>query len=76
MTAPRADRAWTVEEVRALGVRTNLPTAASVVGIGKTTAWDLFHSGRLPFPALRLGRRVVVPVQPLLELLGLHESSR
>lgn len=69
-------RIWSTAEVRALGVRTDLVTACAVVfGCGKNKAWELYHAGDLPFPALRVGRRVVVPVQPLLQLLGLAEPA-
>jgi hypothetical protein len=65
-------RTWTEDDLRAEGVRTSLVTAcAAVLGIGKTKAWDAYHRGELPFPTIRCGRRVVVPVQPLLELLRL-----
>lgn len=75
MTTP-ARRAWTAEEVRALGTRTDLVTACQIVyGVGKNRAWQLYHAGELPFPALRCGRRVVVPVAPLLVLLGLDGAD-
>lgn len=63
---------WTADDLRSLGARTDLVTAcAAVLGIGKTKAWEAFHRGELPFPTIRCGRRVVVPVAPLLELLRL-----
>ena len=63
-------RVWTPDEVRALGVRTDLVTAyAIVVGGGRSAAWDAYHANRLPFPTLRSGRRVIVPVAALLALL-------
>lgn len=69
-------RAWTADEVRALGVRTDLVTAfAIVVGGGKNRAWQAYYNGELPFPALRVGRRVVCPTAPLLKLLGLDEAG-
>lgn len=72
----KAVEKWTAEKVRALGVRTDLVTACSIaLGCGKNKAWELFHSGELPFPALRVGRRVVVPTAPLLALLGLTDSD-
>lgn len=65
-----ARKAWTAEEIKALGTRTDLVTAAQIVlGCGKDKAWQLFHADELPFPALKVGRRVVVPVRPLLDLL-------
>jgi hypothetical protein len=72
-----ARRTWNAEEIRALGVRTDLVTACSIVyGVGKNRAFQLFHASQLDFPALRCGRRIVVPVQPLLVLLGLAQTDR
>lgn len=61
---------WTVETVRQLGMTTDLETAASVIGIGRTLAYDLVRTGSFPIRLLRLGRRVVVPVPDLLKFLG------
>lgn len=64
-------RVWTLAEVERLGVRTDLVTACQIVyGAGKNRAWAMYHAGQLDFPALRCGRRVVVPVAPLLSLLS------
>jgi len=63
---------WTEADVRSLGVRTDLETAcAAVLGIGRTKSYELARLGELPFPVLRVGSRIVVPVAPLLRLLGL-----
>ncbi len=67
-------RAWTAEEVVALGVRTDLVTAASILGIGRTVAHELARRGTFPVPVLRLGARYVVPVAPLLALLGITQE--
>lgn len=45
--------------------------AAAVLGISRSTAYELARAGTLP--ALRLGRRLVVPTHALEELL---ESAR
>lgn len=69
-------RDWTPEQVRALGVRTDLVTACQIVyGCGKNKAWELYHAAQLDFPALKVGRRVVVPVVPLLQLLGIGPET-
>jgi hypothetical protein len=71
-----ARTAWTRDQVLALGTRTDLTTACAVVyGVGKNKAWELFHADQLDFPALRVGRRVVVPTAPLLRLLGLEDAA-
>lgn len=41
--------------------------AAEVLRISKDLAYELIGRGELP--ALRLGRRLVVPVKPLLDLI-------
>lgn len=64
-----AGRSWTVEEVRALGVRCDLTTAGQVLGVGRTKAHDLARRGEFPVPVLRVGSRYVVPVAGLLRLL-------
>lgn len=42
--------------------------AATVLGLGRTAAYEAARRGE--FPTRRLGRRVVVPVPALLEWLG------
>ena len=69
-------QAWTLDDVKALGLRTDLVTACQIVyGCGKNKSWEMFHAGELDFPAIRVGRRVVCPTRPLLKLLGLEISS-
>ncbi len=63
--------AWTERQVRALGVTTDLVTAAAILGIGRTTAHALARADRFPVPVLRVGRRYRVPVAPILRLLAL-----
>jgi excisionase family DNA binding protein len=43
--------------------------AAKVLGIGRSTAYELVHTGAIP--SLRLGRRIVVPIAKLADQLGL-----
>jgi hypothetical protein len=64
-------RIWTPGEVYALGVRTDLETAGSVLGVGRTVAHELARRGEFPVRVLRLGRRYVVPTADLIEVLGL-----
>lgn len=42
--------------------------AAKVLGISRSTAYELVHTGDIP--SLRLGRRIVVPTAQLAERLG------
>ncbi|MCD2117093.1 MULTISPECIES: helix-turn-helix transcriptional regulator [Rhodococcus] len=65
---------WTEREVRDLGVRTDLVTAASVIGISRPYAYELAKRGEFPAPVLRLGRKYVVPVAGLLAVLGIEDD--
>ena len=64
------------DELRALPVCVDVPTAARAFGIGRDGAYDLARSGRFPVPVLRLGRRLVVTRASLLTALGLTERDR
>lgn len=57
----------TVNDLRGRTVIT-VEEAAAVLGIGRTAAYEAVRRGQVP--ALRLGRRVLVPVPRLLALLG------
>ena len=61
---------WTPEEVRNLGMTTDIETAAEIIGIGRTLAYELAKNDAFPVRLLRLGRRVVVPTTDLLRYLG------
>jgi hypothetical protein len=64
-------RRWTAEQVRQLGVTTDLRTAASIFGLSSTQAYEAAAADRLPFRFLRIGIRYVVPTEPIIQLLGL-----
>lgn len=62
---------WSVADIRGLGASTDLVTAASVLGIGRTTAYAMARRGVFPVPVRRVGRRYRVPLAPILRLLAL-----
>jgi hypothetical protein len=65
-------RVWTAAEVIALGVRTDVPTAGAILaGLCKDEAYRSVKRGDFPVPVLKIGHRLVVPVAPILELLGI-----
>jgi hypothetical protein len=66
---------WTSDVVRALGVYTDLVTAGTLLGIGRTKAYALARAGRFPVPVLRHGRRYIVPVAPITWLLHIAEPE-
>ena len=61
---------WTEEAIRALGVRTDVPTAGEIIaGWHRDDSYDAVKRGEFPVPVIRVGRRMIVPVRPILELL-------
>lgn len=47
--------------------------AGEVLGISRGLAYELVRRGELP--AIRLGRRLVVPVRPLMAMINDQEPS-
>lgn len=66
----------TADEVRALPAVVDLSTAARVLGLGRSAAYELVRIGAWPTPVLRLGRLIKVPSAPLVELVGLTSVER
>lgn len=68
MTADK--RVWTAADVAALGVRTDVPTAGEIIaGLCRDEAYRMVKRGDFPVPVVRVGRRLVVPVAPILHLM-------
>lgn len=66
---------WTPESVKALGLRTDIRTASSALGLGTTTGYNLAKRGEFPVPVLRVGRKYVVPVAGLLAAFGVPNDN-
>jgi excisionase family DNA binding protein len=47
--------------------------AGQLLGISRSLAYDLVHRGEIP--AIRLGRRLVVPVRVIEEMLAVRPSD-
>lgn len=62
---------WTVERIRALGLITDIATAAQIFGLSRAAAYDLAKRDRFPVAVLRFGSRYRVPVAAILHALGL-----
>lgn len=58
------------EQIRVLPPVVDVPTAAAVLGIGRTAAYELIRTQAWPTPVLRLGKLIRVPTAPLLQLVG------
>ena len=61
----------TATEVRSLPAIVDVVTAAEVLGIGRTVAYELVRTDRFPTRVLRVGRQIKIPTAYLIELLGL-----
>ena len=47
----------------------DVPTAAAILGIGRTLAYDLVKTDRWPTPVLRIGKLIRIPTAGLQRLL-------
>lgn len=66
-------RLWTPDAVKALGVRTSVPIAGEIIpGLCKDESYRMVARGEFPVPVIKVGRnKLVVPVAPILQLLGI-----
>jgi excisionase family DNA binding protein len=62
-------------DLLALPPAIDIPTAAQVLGVGRSSAYELIRRNEWPTPVLRLGRVIRIPRAPLLALLGVHEQT-
>lgn len=60
------------EDLVSLPAVIDVPTAADVLGVGKTAAYELIRCGEWPTPFFRLGKLIRIPTAPLLALLGVE----
>ena len=60
----------TRDELDALPPVLDVPTAAKVLGIGRSLAYDLVRRGDWPTPVLHVGKLIKIPSAPLLALLS------
>ncbi|WP_412542622.1 DNA-binding protein [Longispora sp. K20-0274] len=63
---------WTVDDVRTLGMTTDVETAASIIGIGRTLAYELAAEDEFPVKVRKVRRRRIVSVPDLLRYLGVE----
>jgi hypothetical protein len=61
---------WTAQDVRELGLVTDLETAGKILGIGRSKAYEMARSDEFPVRITRVGRCYSVPVPAILEYLG------
>jgi hypothetical protein len=69
---------WTLEAIRALGVRTDLATLGKIFGVSRTRAYQMAHTGEWEQAGIRivpLGSKYIVAVQSILNVLGHGDSE-
>ncbi len=64
------------DQLMALPAVIDVPTAASVLGLSRTTAYELIRIGQWPTPVLRLGKLIRLPTGPILDLLGVQRGEQ
>jgi hypothetical protein len=62
---------WTQQRIRALGLVTDVATAAQIFGLSRAAAYDLAKRDQFPVSVLRFGSRYRVPVAAILQALHL-----
>ena len=62
-------------ELAALPAVLDVDTAAKVVGVSRTAAYELIRTDAWPTPFFRLGRLIRIPTAPLLSLLGVTQDG-
>lgn len=53
----------------------DVPTAAHVLGIGRSLAYQLVRTGDWPTPVLRVGKLIKIPTAPLVRLLDQAQTA-
>jgi excisionase family DNA binding protein len=51
------------------------PTAAGVLGVGRSTAYELVKTGEWPTRVLRIGRLIKIPTAELLAYVGVTPAD-
>lgn len=62
-------------ELDALPAVVDVCTAAKVLGLSRTAAYELIRVGEWPTPVFRLGKLIRIPTAPMLALLGLGPAA-
>jgi excisionase family DNA binding protein len=52
-----------------------VPEACRLLGLSRSSGYELIRRSEFPVPVIRLGKRIVVPRAPLHELLGIDSGD-
>ena len=53
-----------------------MATAGSIFGLSRTQSYEAVKHNRFPVPVIPVGRRLVVPVAPIRQLLGIGPPDK
>lgn len=59
----------TRDQIQDLPPVLDVSTAARLLDIGRSLAYELIRTGKWPSPVIRVGRLIKIPTAPLLRLL-------
>lgn len=62
-------------ELDALPAVVDVCTAARMLGLSRTAAYELIRTDAWPTPVFRLGKLIRIPTEPMRELLGLRRPA-
>lgn len=65
----------TPDELLALPVSVDVPTAGKAFGISRLTSYRLARSGDFPVPVIPVGGKMIVTRASLLDKLGIDEKT-
>ncbi|MEV7227248.1 DNA-binding protein [Polymorphospora sp. NPDC051019] len=74
-TSSDTGQVWTADKIHALGVSTDLATAAHIFNLSLATAYRLVKTNTFPVPVIRAGTHYRVPTAPILTTLGLTPTT-
>lgn len=63
------------QQLAALPAVLDVCTAAKVLGLSRTAAYELIKAGEWPTPVFRLGRLIRIPTAPILDLLRIDTQQ-
>lgn len=61
------------QQLRELPTVIDVPTAAAILGIGRTAAYELVRTNRWPTPVVHVGKLIRIPTAPLLRMVGIEQ---
>jgi excisionase family DNA binding protein len=68
-------RPRSADDLRALGAWAKVEEVAAFLGCSRAQLYTDIDAGRVPFPVVRVGRKLRVPTAPVLALFGVETNG-